>query len=97
MLGDQPFLAPRVVDTVIGAYEEGGQGIVIPTFQDRRGHPVLIDLKYRDEVLALDAAGGLRRLMRAHASDILEVEAGDANILRDLDTPEDYAGLPKPS
>ena len=54
MLGDQPFLPSRVVDTVIGAYEEGGQGIVIPAFQGRRGHPVLIDLKYRDEVLALD-------------------------------------------
>jgi len=97
MLGDQPFLPSRVVDTVIKAYEEGGKGIVIPVFQGRRGHPVLIDLKYRDEVLALDPAEGLRRLLRAHPDDILEVEAGDANILRDLDTPEDYAGLPKPS
>jgi molybdenum cofactor cytidylyltransferase len=97
MLGDQPFLPSCVVDAVIGAYEEGGKGIVVPTFQGRRGHPVLIDLKYREEVLALDPAGGLRRLMRAHPADIFEVEAGDANILRDLDTPEDYAGLPKPS
>jgi len=97
MLGDQPFLPSRVVDAVIGAYEEGGKGIVVPTFQGRRGHPVLIDLKYREEVLALDPADGLRQLMRAHPADIFEVEAGDANILRDLDTPEDYAGLPKGS
>jgi len=95
MLGDQPFLPSRVVDAVIGAYEAGGQGIVVPTFQGRRGHPVLIDLRYRDEVLAIDPADGLRRLMRAHPGDILEVESGDANILRDLDTPEDYAGLPE--
>jgi CTP:molybdopterin cytidylyltransferase MocA len=58
---------------------------------------VLIDLKYRDDVLGLDQADGLRRLMRSHPGDIREVEAGDANILRDLDTPEDYAGLPKPN
>jgi molybdenum cofactor cytidylyltransferase len=95
MLGDQPFLPSRVVDSVIGAYEAGGKGIVVPTFQGRRGHPVLVDLKYRDEVLAFDPADGLRRLMRAHPGDILEVEAGDANILRDLDTPEDYAALPE--
>ena len=95
MLGDQPFLPSRVIDAVIGAFEEHGRGIVIPAFQGRRGHPVLIDLKYRGEVLALDPADGLRRLMRAHPGDILEVEAGDANILRDLDTPEDYAALPK--
>ena len=90
MLGDQPFLASRVIDEVIGAYEDGGRGIVIPTFGGRRGHPALIDLKYRDEVLALDPAEGLRGLMRAHPEDILEIDVGDANILRDLDTPEDY-------
>jgi molybdenum cofactor cytidylyltransferase len=97
MLGDQPFLPSRVVDEVIAAFEAGGRGIVIPTFQGRRGHPVLIDLKYKGEILGLEPLDGLRALMRAHAGDILEVEAGDANILRDLDTPEDYAGLPKPN
>jgi molybdenum cofactor cytidylyltransferase len=91
MLGDQPFLPPPVVDQVIRGYRESRKGIVIPVFRTRRGHPVLVDLKYRDEVLALDPADGLRRLMRDHPEDIAEVEVDDANILRDLDTPEDYA------
>lgn len=90
LLGDQPFLASRVIDAVIAAYEAGRNGIVIPTFQGRRGHPILVDLKYRDEILAIDPTEGLRRLMLAHPDDILEVDAGDGNILRDLDTPEDY-------
>jgi len=90
MLGDQPFLPAAVVDAVIAAYRARGKGIVIPTFQGRRGHPVLIDLKYRAEVLGLDPADGLRRLMRAHPEDIHEADVADANILRDLDTPEDY-------
>lgn len=97
LLGDQPFLAAPVVDAVIVAFEAGRPGLVIPTYQGRRGHPVLVDLKYRDEVLGFDQADGLRRLMRAHADDVLEVGTADANILRDLDTPEDYAGRPKPS
>lgn len=96
VLGDQPFLPSRVIDDVIAGYEKGLHGIVIPTFQGRRGHPVLVDLKYRQEVLALDPADGLRRLMRAHPEDVRETEVGDANILRDLDTPEDYAGVVKP-
>ncbi|HSQ79098.1 MAG TPA: nucleotidyltransferase family protein [Candidatus Bathyarchaeia archaeon] len=98
MLGDQPFLRASVVDAVVAGFENGARGIVIPTFQGRRGHPVLIDLvKYREEVLAIEPLDGLRALMRAHPGDILEVETGDANILRDLDTPEDYVGLPKPN
>jgi len=91
MLGDQPFLPARVVDAVIEAYRQSGKGIVLPAFRGRRGHPVLIGLGYRDEILALDPAVGLRQLMRAHPDDVFEAEAGDANILRDLDVPEDLA------
>ena len=96
LLGDQPFLASRVIDTVIGAYEAGSKGVVVPAFQGRRGHPVLIDLRYRDEILAIDPADGLRRLMLAHPDDIVEVDVADPNILRDLDTPEDYRNLTRP-
>jgi molybdenum cofactor cytidylyltransferase len=92
MLGDQPFLPARVVDAVVDAYRQSGKGIVVPVFQGRRGHPVLVDLKYREEVLALDLADGLRRLMHAHPGDIFEAEVESANILRDMDVPEDYAG-----
>ena len=93
LLGDQPFLASRVIDLVIDAHEAGCKGIVVPAFQGRRGHPVLIDLKYRDQVLAIDPADGLRRLMLAHPDDILEAGVADPDILRDLDTPEDYRNL----
>lgn len=97
LLGDQPFLAASVVDAVIAAFEAGGRGLVLPAFLGRRGHPILVDLKYRDEVLGFDQTDGLRRLLRAHPDDVFEVETADPNILRDLDTPEDYAGRPKPS
>jgi molybdenum cofactor cytidylyltransferase len=90
MLGDQPFLPARVVDAVVEAFRRSGKGLVVPAFQGRRGHPVLIGLKYRDEVLALDPADGLRRLMQAHPEDIFKAEVEDANILRDMDVPEDY-------
>jgi molybdenum cofactor cytidylyltransferase len=93
MLGDQPFLPAKVVDAVIEAYRTSGKGIVIPVFRARRGHPVLVDLKYRDEVLGLDPADGLRQLMRAHPGDIHEIDVDDANILRDMDTPEDYRAV----
>jgi molybdenum cofactor cytidylyltransferase len=92
MLGDQPFLPARVVDAVIGAYRASGKGIVVPTYRGRRGHPVLIGLEYRDEVLSLDPAVGLRQLLIAHPDDVFEAEVDDTNFLRDLDLPEDYAG-----
>jgi molybdenum cofactor cytidylyltransferase len=90
MLGDQPFLPARVIDAVVAAYGEGGKGIVVPVYGGRRGHPLLVDLKHRDEVLRLDPAVGLRQLLRAHPEDVREIEVDEAAILRDLDTPADY-------
>lgn len=92
MLGDQPFLPARVIDAVIEAYRASGKGIVVPAFRGRRGHPILIGLEYRDEVLGLDPEEGLRQLIRAHPEDLFEADVEDANILRDMDQPEDYAG-----
>ncbi len=91
MLGDQPAIPAQVLDDLIAAYRSEGRGIVIPVHSDRRGHPILIDMKYRAEVMGLDPRIGLRQLVQAHPRDVLEVEAPTAAVLRDMDVPEDYA------
>jgi molybdenum cofactor cytidylyltransferase len=91
MLGDQPAIPAQVVDEVIGTYRRRGRGIVVPVFEGRRGHPVLIEARYRQEVLGLDPEVGLRQLLRSHPDDIAEVDASTGAVLRDLDRPEDYA------
>lgn len=92
MLGDQPAVPAPAIRTVVRAAGETGKGIIIPTCGGQRGHPVLISMKHRPAVAALDPAIGLRQLRLEHAGDVLEVEVGDPAILRDLDTPEDYEG-----
>ncbi len=89
-LGDQPTLDPAVVDQVIEAHRQTGRGIVIPTFNGKRGHPALISLRYRDEILALSGEPGLKAVMRGHLEDTAEVEVHRPEILDDIDTPEDY-------
>jgi len=95
-LGDQPAPPASVGVRIIDAFRKSGQGIVIPAYHGRRGHPILVDLKYRDEIKALDPDVGLRQLIRAHPEDVLEVKARTAAILRDIDTPKDYRALLKP-
>lgn len=89
-LGDQPFLSPLVVDRLIESYETGDKGIVVPTHRSRRGHPVLISIRYRDEVLNAYERVGLRGLLRAHEDDVAEVAVSNPDVLEDLDTPDDY-------
>ncbi len=89
-LGDQPQITSDVTFKVIDAYKNSGKGIVIPAFKKKRGHPVLIDHKYKPEILQLDPMKGLRQLLEKFSGDIYEVECGRPEILRDIDTPQDY-------
>ena len=91
MLGDQPSVSPRTIDRLIEVFDKSGKGIVLPVVHGRRGHPILIDKKYRAEVLRLDPEVGLRALTHGHPEDIGEVTVEDTSVLEDIDTREDYA------
>ena len=90
LLGDQPALSEPVIRAMLQARERTAKGILVPVCKGKRGHPLLFDLKYKKEALALDPAIGLRQLLRDHPDDILEVEVEDEAVLKDIDTPEDY-------
>jgi molybdenum cofactor cytidylyltransferase len=88
--GDQPFITPKATNLVIEAYRLSGKGIVIPVYNKKRGHPLMINRKYKDEVENLDPNEGLRSLAQKYSYDVYEVETGEQGILRDFDTFEEY-------
>lgn len=88
--GDQPMIQPLTVNAVIAAYRESAKGIVIPVFSKKRGHPLLFDGKYRSEIEKLNPDEGLRSLATKFYNDVLEVNVESPEILRDIDTKEDY-------
>ncbi|MGQ9886976.1 MAG: selenium cofactor biosynthesis protein YqeC [Aggregatilineales bacterium] len=91
VLGDQPRIQPRVVNQVMMAYAEGKGGLVVPSYEMKRGHPILIDRRYWAELQALPMDGSLRTLLQAHADEIAYVNVDTDSVLRDVDTPDDYA------
>lgn len=90
VLGDQPELRPGVVNRLLRAYRQRKKGIIVPVYRGKRGHPFLLDLRYRKEIAALNPEVGLRELLQRHPEDILEILVPDANILYDIDNPDDY-------
>ena len=91
-LADHPAVPPTVVSTLISEWENGAS-LVIPTWQNRGGHPVLIDLRYRTELLNLDPARGLRALFDAHHNNVKRVPVDSPFVARDMDTWDDYRSL----
>ena len=90
VLGDQPGLTSGLISLLTQAFHTAGRGLVLPSHAGKRGHPPLISIKYRDEILARYDETGLRGLFNAHPKDVFEVELPASEIFEDMDYPEDY-------
>jgi len=91
-LSDYPAVSPTVVSTLINTWEQGAR-LVMPTWQDRSGHPVLVDLSLKSELMNLAPSGGLRAFFDAHRHEVRRVPVDSPFIARDMDTWDDYRTL----
>jgi molybdenum cofactor cytidylyltransferase len=96
VLGDQPSIQQSTIQQVIEAYVQGKGRIIAPSYQNRRGHPILIDHAFWQSILDLPADAAPRDLIRANEQEIYHVVVDTDTVLRDIDTPEDYQRAPKP-
>jgi molybdenum cofactor cytidylyltransferase len=90
VLGDQPRIQARIVNQVLTAYAEGAGDIVAPSYQMRRGHPILIDRRYWPEIMALPGDGAPRDVINRYPDRIGYVNVDTDSILGDVDTPDEY-------
>lgn len=89
-LVDQPQIGLPVVRQLLAAHARTRKGLVIPVWQGKRGHPMLLAAAYRPAVLALTAEQGLNVITRGYPHDTLELPVGSDDVLRDMDYQEDY-------
>jgi CTP:molybdopterin cytidylyltransferase MocA len=92
-LVDQPAVSPEVIRQLIDEWQRIRTGLIQPEHDGRGGHPVLIDLAFRDELLALDPARGLRAVFDAHREAVRRLPVDSPFVARDMDSWEDYARL----
>ena len=92
-LTDQPAIPSEVVATLIETWKTTGAKLIVPEYEGRGGHPVLVDLDFRNELLTLDQKHGLRALFDAHREQVRRVPVKSHYIARDIDTWDDYRDL----
>jgi len=92
-LVDQPAVSGEIIRQLIDEWRRNHVRLIQPEHNGRGGHPVLIDLVYRNELLTLDSERGLRALFDAHRKEVRRVPVQAPYVARDMDTWEDYVGL----
>jgi molybdenum cofactor cytidylyltransferase len=89
-LGDQPQVRENNVRSICATFVQTRRPLVVPSFQNRRGHPWLARRTIWSEILALPNSTTMRHFFSTHSGQV-EYVAADESILQDLDTPEEYA------
>lgn len=90
---DIPLIKAQSLECLYEAYVREKKGVNYPTFLGRKGHPPLIDMKYKEQILLSNGEGGLKKVLEAFCDDALHVKVYDQAVLMDMDTKEDYEAL----
>ncbi|MEY3219264.1 MAG: hypothetical protein RIT27_621 [Pseudomonadota bacterium] len=87
---DLPFLEIADVRTVIDAFIQiPANALIIPHFNQQRGHPIIISAAHRQAILNYLPRGGCRAFIADHPQFVHRLELNSPNIIADLDTPPD--------
>jgi molybdenum cofactor cytidylyltransferase len=89
-LGDQPLVDSQTINRLIEEFYNHDKGIAVPTYQGRRGHPIIFAIKYKKQLLELSGDVGGRQIIKDYPADILEVAVDSEGIIADFDTVGDY-------
>jgi molybdenum cofactor cytidylyltransferase len=90
-LGDQPQIEVDVVRLLVEAYRAKDSPLIVPSFRLRRGHPWVVDRALWPALGSAPSGSTMRDFLHAHQQKITYLPVEASSILRDLDTPEDYA------
>lgn len=88
--GDMPYVEPATVAALLRRHAEDG-AIVSPRFRGKRGHPVVIPGRLRDEILGAKETETLHDVLRRHATERADLDVEDKGVVRDVDEPGDLA------
>ena len=91
MLCDQPYVTAAVINDLVTAYHATGKGMIASEYGGTLGVPALFGREHFTELSTMSGAAGAKRLIAAHASEVVPVPFPKGTT--DIDTAEDYRQL----
>ena len=92
-LGDMPQVDASLIDRLIGAFDpDRGALVIVPTFEGKRGNPVLWSRRFFPDLMAIEGDIGARHLIGRYGEAVLELPMEGKGALTDIDTPEALLG-----
>jgi len=93
-LGDMPQVDSQLIDKLAAAFDpERGALVVVPTFDGRRGNPVVWSRRFFHDLMSITGDIGARHLIGSYAEAVVEIPVTGEAALTDVDTPESFSAV----
>ena len=89
---DCPLLEKETVYDLVREIKDDSS-FIVPCCRGKKGHPLYIPMKYRDEILSHDGTNGLKGITDKYDDLMIRVETGRESTVLDMDTPAAYEEL----
>jgi molybdenum cofactor cytidylyltransferase len=85
---DHPLVSARLVSDLVDRFYQDKKLIVLPTYNGRRGHPVIFSKALFGELLAAPEDKGARSVVWAHAADVMAIPTDEEGVVLNLNDPD---------
>ena len=94
-LVDRPPPSAETLRQLAGEFQKKDHSVwaVVPEYQGKHGHPILIGRELMEAFLRAPATGNAREIEHANQQRIVYVATGDPLVAANVDTPEEYAKI----
>ena len=90
ILGDMPKISFNLINSLIKKFDpENNINIVTPSYQGKRGNPILIGRKFFPDILNLKGDVGAKSIISNHENELFDIPQKDSSALIDIDTKTD--------
>ena len=92
---DLPHVRVTTVEKLLETHRRTGAKVVVPTFAERRGHPVIWGSALFPDLLENPEATreGARAVLHKHRREVVGVPVDDPAVIDQINTPDDYERL----
>jgi molybdenum cofactor cytidylyltransferase len=84
---DHPLVSATLVNSLIRAFLASRAPVVVPLYQNRRGHPVIFSAATFPEIYSAPMDQGARAVVWAHKADVNEVSTTEEGCILNLNDP----------
>jgi molybdenum cofactor cytidylyltransferase len=85
---DHPLISARLIGDLVEQFYAERKAIILPTYNGRRGHPVIFAKSLYKELMSAPEDKGARAVVWAHAADILEVPSEEEGVVLNINDPD---------